>query len=164
MNTPKSLQRVTNWTRPQTLAAFHIYTQLPFGQLHRHTPKIKQLAEWIGRTPGAVALKLVNLASLDPAIVARGLHGMVNASALDRAIWNELHNSWDTVALEAVAEYEKLAKSHGVVADEDLLNDAPVFDVGNPSVCQSDSSRTLDFWNTITVGLVLRPRALFASI
>ena len=130
MNTPKSLQRVTNWTRPQTLAAFHIYTQLPFGQLHRHTPKIKQLAEWIGRTPGAVALKLVNLASLDPAIVARGLHGMVNASALDRAIWNELHNSWDTVALEAVAEYEKLAKSHGVVADEDLLNDAPVFDVG----------------------------------
>jgi putative restriction endonuclease len=55
-----------NWTRRQTLAALHIYFQLPFGQLHRGQPKIKQIAQWIGRTPSSVALKLVNLASLDP--------------------------------------------------------------------------------------------------
>jgi putative restriction endonuclease len=52
----------TNWTRPQTLAALHIYLQLPFGQLHYRNPKIEQLAGWIGRTPSAVAMKLVNLA------------------------------------------------------------------------------------------------------
>lgn len=125
-----SIQRSQNWTRPQTLAALHIYTLLPFGQLHSRTPKIKQLAAWIGRTPGAVALKLVNLASLDPAIVERGLHGMSNASSLDRAIWIELQKNWDSVALEAAAEYEKLATNHGVIADEDLMESTPVFAEG----------------------------------
>ena len=49
-----------NWTRAQTLAALHIYLQLPFGQLHRNQPRIVQLAQWLGRTPNAVALKLVS--------------------------------------------------------------------------------------------------------
>jgi hypothetical protein len=110
-----------NWTRPQTLAALHIYLQLPFGQLHQRHPKIQQLAQWLGRTPGAVALKLVNLASLDPMIVASGRAGMANAAALDRRLWEELQTHWDAVALEATTEYENLAVGHGVIADADLL-------------------------------------------
>ncbi len=120
-----------NWTRPQTLAALHIYLQLPFGQLHQRNPKIKQLAAWLGRTPGSIALKLVNLASLDPTIVASGRAGMANASALDRRIWDELQANWDAVALEATVEYEKLADGHGVVADADLLEtEAPTIEEG----------------------------------
>ena len=114
-----------NWTRPQTLAALHIYLQLPFGQLHQRNPKIKQLAQWIGRTPGSIALKLVNLASLDPVIVASGRSGMGNASALDRQVWDELQADWDAVALAAAAEYEQLALRNGVQADQDLLEEAP---------------------------------------
>lgn len=110
-----------NWTRPQTLAALHIYLQLPFGQLHQRNPKIKQLAQWIGRSPGSIALKLVNLASLDPMIVASGRAGMANASALDRRLWAELQNHWDMVALEAAAEYEKFASGHGEIADAEIL-------------------------------------------
>lgn len=113
-----------NWTRPQTLAALHIYLQLSFGQLHQRNPKLIQLAHWIGRTPGALALKLVNLASLDPVIVASGRSGMGNASALDRQIWDELQGNWDTVALAAAAEYEHLAQSNGLQADQDLLEEA----------------------------------------
>jgi predicted restriction endonuclease len=113
-----------NWTRAQTLAALHIYFQLPFGQLHQRHPKIKQLAQWIGRTPGSIALKLVNLASLDPAIQASGKSGMGHASALDEKIWQALQSHWDPVALEAAAEYEKLAAQHGEVADADLLETA----------------------------------------
>lgn len=113
-----------NWTRAQTLAALHIYFQLPFGQLHQRNPKIKQLAQWIGRTPGSIALKLVNLASLDPAIRASGRSGMGNASVLDGKIWQELQTHWDPVALEAAAEYEKLAARNGEVADADLLEAA----------------------------------------
>lgn len=89
-----------NWTRAQTLAALHVYLQLPFGQLHQRNPKLIELAQWIGRTPGSIALKLVNLASLDPVIVASGRSGMGNASALDKQIWNELQTNWDAVALE----------------------------------------------------------------
>lgn len=114
-----------NWTRPETLAALHVYLQLPYGQLHQRNPKIKQLAHWIGRTPGSIALKLVNLASLDPVIVASGRSGMTNASALDKQIWNELQANWDTVALDAAAEYEQLALHNGVMADQDLLEEVP---------------------------------------
>lgn len=113
-----------NWTRPQTLAALHIYLQLPFGQLHQRNPKLIQLAHWIGRTPGSIALKLVNLASLDPVIVASGRSGMGNASALDRQIWDELQANWDVVALDAAAKYERLAQSNGLQADQDLLEEA----------------------------------------
>ena len=113
-----------NWTRPQTLATLHIYLLLPFGQLHQRNLKIRQLAQWIGRTPGAVALKLVNLASLDPVIVASGRSGMGNASALDKKIWNELQANWDAVALDAAAQYEQLALHNGVQADQDLLEEA----------------------------------------
>ena len=115
-----------NWTRPETLAALHLYLLLPFGQLHQRNPKIKQLAQWIGRTPGAIALKLGNLASLDPVIVASGRSGMGNASALDKKIWTELLTNWDTVALSAVAEYETLALRQGIQIDKDLLDDSPL--------------------------------------
>jgi putative restriction endonuclease len=107
----------SNWTRSETLAALHVYLQLPFGQLHHRNPKIKQLSAWIGRTPGSIALKLVNLASLDPAIVASGRKGMGNASALDRQIWQELQTSWDKVALESAATFEKLAVKFGMAAE-----------------------------------------------
>ena len=103
-----------NWTRPETLTALHVYLQLPFGQLHQRNPKIKQLSGWIGRTPGSIALKLVNLASLDPAIVASGRSGMGNASALDKKIWAELQTNWDHMAMAAAHEYESLADSNGV--------------------------------------------------
>ena len=119
--TTKTTTRV-NWNRPQTLAALHVYFQLPFGQLHQGNPKIKQVAEWIGRTPGAIALKLVNFASLDPVIIASGRKGMGNASSLDRKMWHDLQQNWDAVALEAAAEYERLADQHAIVADQDLLD------------------------------------------
>jgi predicted restriction endonuclease len=117
-----------NWTRPQTLAALHVYFQLPFGQLHQGHAKIKQVAEWIGRTPGAIALKLVNFASLDPVIIASGRKGMGNASALDREIWHDLQENWDGVALDAAAEYERLAAQHGIKADQDLIDEAAALD------------------------------------
>ena len=119
-----------NWTRPETLAALHVYFQLPFGQLHRNQAKIKELAGWIDRTPSAVALKLVNFASQDPQIIARGLSGMGHASNLDKTLWQELQTHWDPVALEAASDYENLAKGHGVVPDADIVDELPDFAEG----------------------------------
>lgn len=112
-----------NWTRQQTLAALHIYFQLPFGQLHQRNPLIKQLAGWIGRTPSAVALKLVNLASLDPQIVASGRVGMGNASNLDKQIWEELNSNWDAVATDAALAYERFGSDHGVLPGADVIDE-----------------------------------------
>lgn len=114
-----------NWTREQTLAALHVYLQLPFGQLHQRNPTIRQLAGWIGRTPGAVALKLVNLASLDPQIVESGRVGMGNASNLDKQIWAELNTHWDAVATEAAAAYERYGSEHGALPGADVIDEVP---------------------------------------
>lgn len=124
------MPKLNNWTRQQTLAALSVYFQLPFGQLHHRNPKIKQLATWIDRTPDAVTYKLTNFASLDPQVIASGRKGMGNSSALDKAIWKELQTHWDPVALEAAAEYEKLAASHGIKAEDDVIDELPVFAQG----------------------------------
>lgn len=105
----------------------HVYLLLPFGQLHRNQPLIKQLAGWIGRSPSSVALKLVNLASLDPQVVASGRSGMRNASALDEQIWRQLLSEWDAVALEAAGEYERLATAHGMSQNSDVADDLDQF-------------------------------------
>jgi len=91
----------TAWTPEQVKLAFHLYCQLPFGRLHQSNPEIIALANLIGRSPSAVAMKLVNLASLDPAIIASGRKGLSSASKLDRAIWEEFHADWEGLVTEA---------------------------------------------------------------
>ncbi len=88
------------WTQDQLKLAFFLYCQLPFGQLHKGNREIIRLAELIGRTPSAVAMKLCNIASLDPAITSSGRKGLSGASSLDRKIWQEFHADWDRLVVE----------------------------------------------------------------
>ena len=90
----------TRWTKEQLKLAFHLYCQLPFGKLHSRNPEIKHLAQVIGRTADAVAMKLVNFASLDPDITSTGRKGLEGASKLDREIWEEFHTDWEKLAVE----------------------------------------------------------------
>ena len=108
----------TRWTKEQLKLAFHLYCQLPFGKLHSRNPEIIQLAKLIGRTPGAVAMKLVNFASLDPAITSTGRKGLEGASNLDREIWDEFHADWEALAVESELLRRKLD------ADTQPLDDA----------------------------------------
>lgn len=97
---PKDIMATTRWTKEQLKLAFHLYCQLPFGRLHSRNPEIIQLAKLIGRTPDALAMKLVNFASLDPAITSTGRKGLKGASNLDREVWAEFHADWEKLALE----------------------------------------------------------------
>ena len=81
--------------------AFALYCRLPFGRLHYRNPEIVEFAEAIGRTPSALAMKLTNIASLDPEITSTGRRGLTAASAADRAMWDEMHNDWDSFAVES---------------------------------------------------------------
>jgi hypothetical protein len=96
------------WTKEQLKLAFHLYCQLPFGRLHSRNLEIIRLAKLIGRTPSAVAMKLVNFASLDPAITGRGLTGLGNAGSLDREVWAEFHEDWEKLAVECELLRRKL--------------------------------------------------------
>ncbi len=81
------------WTRDQLLIVLNLYHKLRFGQFDQRQPVIIDLANRIGRTPSAVAMKLSNLASLDPALQLRGIKGLEGASNLDRAMWEEFQQN-----------------------------------------------------------------------
>lgn len=89
------------WTRDELILAINLYYRLPFGRLHRTNPEVIHLANLIGRTPNSIAYKLVNFASLDPSLKARGIKGAVNTSKLDEEIWNEFFTRLDEVSFES---------------------------------------------------------------
>ena len=89
-----------NWNRQQLLVALNLYCQIPFGKLHSRNPEIIKFANLIDRSPSALAMKLTNIASLDPAITSTGRKGLKGASAADRKMWDEMQNNWEYFALE----------------------------------------------------------------
>lgn len=92
---------MTNWTREETLIAFNLYGNTPFGRLDRRNPEVIQVAALLGRTPSALAMKMVNLASLDPQQRARGVVGLGNASQMDTRIWREFEADPADIILES---------------------------------------------------------------
>ena len=91
----------TRWTKEHIKLAFNLYCQIPYGRIHGRNPEIMALAAAIGRTADAVAMKMLNIASLDPAIIASGRAGLGNASSLDKEIWSEFHADWEQLAVES---------------------------------------------------------------
>ncbi|MDD5174981.1 MAG: HNH endonuclease [Sterolibacterium sp.] len=114
----------TGWTRQQLLVAFNLYCQMPFGKMHSRNPEIIKYAELIGRTPSALAMKLTNIASLDPAITSTGRKGLERASAADKVMWEEMQADWWRFAIEA----QQAASGFGVTAELET----PVDDTSMP--------------------------------
>lgn len=106
------------WTRDELILAINLYCKLPFGRLHRLNPQVIHLSNLIDRTPNSVAYKLVNFASLDPILQARGIKGASNTSKLDKQVWDEFYNNWDE--LPFISE-QLLAKAEGTSIEK--LND-----------------------------------------
>lgn len=103
------------WTKDELLLGINLYTKLPFGKMHSRNPQVIELATLIGRTPGSVAFKLVNFASLDPDLQKRGIKGAANSGNLDKEVWNKFYNNWDA----AFEESEKLlAKTKNINVEE----------------------------------------------
>ena len=102
------MPRPSDWTRDQQLVALRLYMRTPFGRLHGRNPEILQLAARIGRTPGALAMKACNFASLDPAFRRTNRTGLTGASESDRALWAEFAADAERVAAEAETTFARL--------------------------------------------------------
>jgi len=84
------------WSREELLLVINLYCKIPFGRMHRQNPQVIALASAIDRTPSSVAYKLVNFAHLDPKLDRKGAS---NVSKLDREVWGEFNNTWDTLLM-----------------------------------------------------------------
>ena len=105
------------WTRQELLVAFALYCRLPFGRFHHWNPEIVEIAKLIGRTPSALAMKLSNIASLDPAITSTGRRGLMGASANDRAMWEEMHSDWAQFVIESQQAMEVVRASEKSIGE-----------------------------------------------
>lgn len=88
----------SNWTESELIVVLSLYLVTPFGRMHAKNPHVVAISKKINRTPSAVALKLVNFASLDPEHMSRGVRGMQNSSALDRKVWQTYYGKWELLA------------------------------------------------------------------
>lgn len=98
------------WTREETIIVFNLYCQLPFKDSSKFHPDVQRFAKLVNRTPSAVNMKIGNFGSFDPELKRRGITGLRNASRLDKEIWDEFHNDWQTLIDESehlIEEREK---------------------------------------------------------
>lgn len=112
------------WSRNELLIAFKLYCELPFGRLHSGNPVIIEWADRLGRTPSALAMKLTNIASLDPEITRSGRRGLSGASRADRDMWAEMEADWEGFFLEieqVVKDFECKEKVPGKQDTEQYL-------------------------------------------
>jgi putative restriction endonuclease len=106
------------WTREELILAINLYAKIPFGQMDRRNRQVQELASLIDRTPGAVARRLANFASMDPSQKARGIRGLTNAGPIAENVWNEFYHNWD-IAFE---ESERLLAKYKDTSIEKLYD------------------------------------------
>ena len=96
------------WKRDELTVALNLYHKLTFGQMHGRQPAIVAMADKMKRSPGSIAMKLCNFASLDPALKLRGIKGLSGASALDRTVWTEFHENLSEAVPASEESFRKL--------------------------------------------------------
>lgn len=98
------------WTSEELSLVLNMYSKMAFGKMHSRNHDIIRLAKHLKRTPGSVAMKLVNFASIDPQLDRAGLKG---CSRLDHQVWEEyFHNE------AMIAESERIMAA--VLKDDDV--------------------------------------------
>jgi HNH endonuclease len=156
-----------SWSREETVLAYRLYCELPFGQLDHRTQKVIALAQALGRTPNALALKLSNLAHLDPALQARGIRGMGNVSALDRETAATFAQDWDAMIDETSDQWASIfPESDSPSPEEPLPSDVPTdaLAIVRIRLKQAFFRRTvIASYELCCVCLVSRPKLLVAS-
>ena len=89
------------WNREETILAYDLYCRTPFSKIGQTNPDIIELAKLLGRTPGAVGLKMHNLAHYDPELQKRNVVAMSHGSKLDEEISKEFADDWGGLAYQA---------------------------------------------------------------
>lgn len=85
---------------------YRLYCEMPFGKMHQGNARVIEMAHRLDRSPSSIALKLVNFAHFDPAQQARGIRGMRNVSALDRAVVASFATDWDAAVAQTSQQWD----------------------------------------------------------
>jgi len=90
------------WTREELILALNLYWKIPYSKISGSSnPQINEIAPLIGRSPGAVAYKLMNFTSLDAERINKGNKGKSSAGLKDKQIWDEYFGEWEKLAYDS---------------------------------------------------------------
>lgn len=108
------------WTKEELLIVFNLYFKIPFGKMHSRTPEVIDVAELIGRSANAVAMRLGNFAHHDPYHQARGVKGLSGGVRQCQPIWDEYNADKDALLFQseqllAELKEEPLIAEHSVI-------------------------------------------------
>lgn len=92
---------INNWTKEQTIVALNLYCKIPFNRVTSTHTEIIKVAKVIGRSTNSLKMKIGNFGSFDPELKKRGIVGLSNTSKLDKELWLEFNNNWETLAFES---------------------------------------------------------------
>jgi putative restriction endonuclease len=97
------------WTREQLIVALNLYWQIPYNKISGSSNTIiKEISSLIGRTPAALAYKLMNFTSLDPERQGKGNKGKSSAGSGDKIIWDEYFNEWEKLTNDSLMILSKI--------------------------------------------------------
>lgn len=91
---------MSKWSRDEFMLVMNLYTKLRYGQFNYRNADVIALSKLIGKTPGAVAFKLVHLSRQDPKHKDR-VKGLANPGKNAIEMYNEFTNNWEDMLYES---------------------------------------------------------------
>ncbi|MCH5598651.1 HNH endonuclease [Niabella ginsengisoli] len=99
---------MSKWSRDEFMLVMNLYSKLRYGQFNYRNIEVIKLAELIGKTPGAVAFKLVHLSRQDPKHKDR-VKGLANPGKNAIEMYNEFSSNWNEMLYQSevlLAKYQ----------------------------------------------------------
>lgn len=143
------------WSEEQTKLALYLYLQLPYGKLHKGNPEIRVLAEYLGRTPSSVAMKLSNFASMDPVVLKTGRKGLSGASQLDKLVFQNFASNWTSLVAEVEPLWTRISTPISASKFEDVASSSEYKPYEGPT--------SVERFQTTRVGQSFFRRAVLAN-
>lgn len=101
------------WSREEAILVLDLYCRIPFQKTKANNPAVQELANLLGRSPASVAMKLGNFGAFDPSLRSENIRGLINASRLDREVWERYCEDWNGLAWEAEALRKERSRASG---------------------------------------------------
>lgn len=115
------------WTREEVIIAYALYCVTPYHKISNPKQYIR-VAAIMGRSSTSLAMKVCNLASLDPMYTQSGRKGLSKCTILDKAVFDEFQHNWSALSGQA----------------EQLLG-IPIFEIGEEKHLHLDQQRKKHF-------------------
>lgn len=139
------------WTRDEMILALNLYLKMPFRKISARNLEIIRLAQLIGRSANALAMRLANYAACDPNLKQRGISGMAHGGRKCLEYWNEFAANREALLFES----EKiLARIEGTTIErkfEKEIQDIPQGVVGEDRLVEVKSRVNQDVFRKIVL-------------